>query len=91
MRLQRPAVRTDYQLPEMARYLNSYLLDIYTAVDKLNSAYRLSKYDATANPAVTNDVTEGYGQGSTWYNTSTGKWWFCDDASEGAASWKVIN
>lgn len=91
MRLSRPQVRTDYPVPEMARYLNSYLLEIHTVLSKLIDAYRLSKYDATANPAPTNDVTEGYGQGSTWYNTSTGKWWFCDDASEGAASWKVIN
>jgi hypothetical protein len=91
MAITRPQLRDNYSIPDLTRYLNRYLLDIYTEVDKLSKGFRLGKYDATANPAVTNDITEGYGQGSAWYNTSTGKWWFCDDASLGAASWKVIN
>ena len=40
-------------------------------------------------PAVTDDVTEGYGIGSRWFYQ--GVEWVCVDATAGAAKWRALN
>jgi hypothetical protein len=44
-----------------------------------------------SNPGVNDDVSAGYKFGDTWYNTSTGKWWKCNDPTNGAAAWDQLN
>jgi len=45
---------------------------------------------ATAAPAVTNDVTEGYGVGSIWLDTTNDIAYLCLDGTEGAALWREL-
>jgi hypothetical protein len=42
---------------------------------------------ATTNPAVTDDSSRGYSQGSRWLNTATGQDWIAQDVTAGAAVW----
>lgn len=42
---------------------------------------------ATTDPAAANDLTEGYGIGSEWYNTQTGQMWKALSVASGAAQW----
>ena len=49
-----------------------------------------NKTDATANPVVTNDNTEGYAPGSLWLNNNTGRVFLCVGNSTGAAVWREI-
>jgi hypothetical protein len=42
---------------------------------------------ATADPAITDDVTDGYHIGSKWCRADTGEEWYCIDAMDGAAVW----
>jgi hypothetical protein len=51
---------------------------------------RTDMLNASTNPAVTNDVDEGYHPGSLWTNTSTGVVFLCTDATDGAAVWRPI-
>lgn len=48
----------------------------------------LPKYNATANPTVNDDSGDGYSAGSIWFNTTTGRFFRCADASVGAAVWQ---
>ncbi len=55
----------------------------------LNNVENLKvKLDATAAPAVTNDVDEGYSVGSRWFDVTNDKEYTCLDATDGAAVWK---
>lgn len=47
----------------------------------------LNNLQATADPAASNDSSQGYEVGSTWVNVSAGRAFVCVDASEGAAVW----
>ena len=49
----------------------------------------LANMNATTDPGVTNDVTQGYVPGSIWANTAGGilRWWECRSNAQGAASW----
>lgn len=49
-----------------------------------------SNFAAAVDPAVGNDSSEGYAVGSKWYNTATGGWWLCTDATAGAAVWQPL-
>jgi len=42
---------------------------------------------ATADPGASNDITQSYGIGSIWYNTTALRWWECQSAAAGAAVW----
>lgn len=42
---------------------------------------------AIVSPNADNDLTQGYGPGSEWYDLSTGSLWKCLDATADAASW----
>ena len=46
------------------------------------------KLDATSNPTVSNDSTEGYDVNSTWININTEDIFICVDATQDAAVWK---
>jgi len=52
-----------------------------------NVRFPRDNFDATSDPGVGDDINDGYGPGSRWYNTSSGELFMCDDASVGAASW----
>lgn len=91
MKINRPKVDLNYSWPDAAKYLNSYLGEIARELNALIDSHRLSNYTATTNPAITDDITKGYKVGSTWLNTSTGKWYFCAVETAGAASWSLVN
>jgi hypothetical protein len=44
----------------------------------------------TVDPVPTNDNTQGYGVGSLWFNTTSGRSWICRGASTGAAIWDQV-
>lgn len=46
-----------------------------------------NNFAATTDPAVTDDVTKGYGVGSLWTRTDSGSMWRLRDATTGAAKW----
>lgn len=48
--------------------------------------FRHEYQGGTNYPNGDDDITQGYGRGSTWLN-STGKKWVCIDETEGAAVW----
>ena len=41
-------------------------------------------------PGPQDDVTLGFGVGSSWFVTPTGIFWYCTDATQGAAKWTPI-
>ena len=55
----------------------------------IQTAYHNDNLDATTNPGVSNDGTEGYCEGSRWLNVSTGKSFICLDNTTDAAVWKI--
>ena len=46
-----------------------------------------SKYDATGDPTVDNDTTEGYSAGSKWVNTTSEEEFVCVNPGDGVAVW----
>lgn len=46
--------------------------------------------DATSPPTVTDDYTEGYTEGSLWFNAASGVFYICQDATATAAVWVEI-
>ena len=61
---------------------------IKTDAELQGSNVKQSNMDATIDPAVSNDITEGYEVGSRWVNVTSDKEFVCLDASSGAAVWK---
>lgn len=61
--------------------------DISGEVNSLLSRLPQNNYNATSDPTVNDDVTEGYSTGSKWYNKSTPAIFICTNASSGAANW----
>jgi len=49
----------------------------------------VNKLDATVDPGVSDDSTEGYNPGSLWVNATGKKAFVCTDASTGAAVWEI--
>lgn len=47
----------------------------------------LDTKDATVDPTVNDDETQGYSEGSRWYNQSTSEIFECMDPTTGAAVW----
>ena len=45
---------------------------------------------ATTSPAAGNDNTQGYAQGSFWYDTTAKRNYLCENAATGAAVWKSV-
>lgn len=45
---------------------------------------------ATSDPATTNDTTQGYAPGSSWFNKSTGRYFICREATTNAAVWQAL-
>jgi hypothetical protein len=51
----------------------------------------LNNYTATAAPAVTDDVADGYGPGSIWLDVTGNNSYICESNSAGAAVWHLLN
>ena len=47
-------------------------------------------FNATADPAVTDDSSKRYGPGSIWIRPSSGRTWICKDSTAGAAVWTEV-
>jgi hypothetical protein len=47
----------------------------------------LNNFDASTAPLATNDVTQGYQQGSMWVNLVGKAFYICVDSTAGAAMW----
>lgn len=45
----------------------------------------------SVDPTASNDVTQGYINGSLWYNEDNGRFFILNDNSAGAASWQWLN
>ena len=60
------------------------------SAEVLETTLRKNKDDATVDPTVDNDTTEGYEVGSRWTNTADDKVFMCLDATDGAAVWRDI-
>jgi hypothetical protein len=63
------------------------LLD--TGLLSLGLSQARSNYTATVDPTASNDNTQDYGPGSHWCNTTNGRFWFCQSAATGAATWAL--
>lgn len=49
-----------------------------------------NRYNATVAPAITDDVADGYGPGSFWYNSTTSTLYINKSNAAGAASWGAV-
>jgi hypothetical protein len=50
----------------------------------------INKFDATAAPAVTDDISKGFGPGSSWYDATGNVYYVCESNSVGAAVWTSL-
>lgn len=57
----------------------------------IQTAYHNDNLDATTNPGVSNDGTEGYCEGSHWINVTTDTAFICLGNATDAAVWKQLN
>lgn len=75
------------------QYLAASILPTGSAntFDVVGATGGIDKLDATAAPAVTNDISEGYGIGSKWVDTTGDDVYMCTDATDGAAVWVQLN
>jgi hypothetical protein len=96
-----PGGKANYSV--QAQSGNQYVSDAYGVISgvpigDIDSLYKAaciplgqsgarSTFSQTADPTVSNDNTQDYGVGSTWFNTSTGIEWHCISAATGAAVW----
>lgn len=75
--------------------LTGIISDIAAIKSRLDNIPRLEKsknnYEATAAPAVTDDVDAGYTIGSTWINITAKDAYILCDSTVGAAVWKKIS
>mgnify|MGYP000046336425 CR=1 FL=1 len=74
---------------------NAPKIDLTTSVEGYLPAVHggvggLNKTDATTNPIVTNDSSQGYAPGSLWLNTSTSRVFVCVSSNAGAAVWREV-
>ena len=51
---------------------------------------KLHNFEATAAPANTNDVGEGYGVGSLWVDVTADLAYVCVDSTEDTAVWSLM-
>lgn len=57
----------------------------------IQDGYHNDNLDATTNPGVSNDGTEGYCEGSHWINVTTDTVFICMDNTTDSAVWKQLN
>ncbi len=62
--------------------------EVWVRLSGGSPAFAKNNTVATAAPAVTNDVDEGYSVGSRWYDITNDVAYVCLDNSDGAAVWK---
>lgn len=49
-----------------------------------------NNFQATVDPTTSNDSTQGYLEGSFWFNTTTKVMWTCVDSTSSAAVWTIV-
>jgi hypothetical protein len=52
---------------------------------------RNNNFQATSDPTASNDLTQGYGVGSLWSNTTNLRLWVCLNATASAAKWQLLS
>lgn len=52
---------------------------------------RNNNFQATTDPTASNDITQGYGAGSLWLNTTKLRFWTCISAAATAAKWQLLS
>jgi hypothetical protein len=62
-----------------------------TNYDVIDAALAKGKWDATADPAVTDDSGDGYSIGSIWVNVTAHKVFIAEDVTVGAALWRQVD
>lgn len=68
------------------------IINTTTIINDAGSASKLESqhHRATVNPAVTDDIADGYGIGTMWINTATNSAFILTDSTVGAAVWKPM-
>lgn len=59
--------------------------------DTFDYAPPKSTYVGVGAPTVNDDITEGYSQGSKWYDSVGGEIYYCVDNADGAAVWLITS
>lgn len=82
-------IPTDLNILITAQNLHDY--DVLTT-DNLEALdiIPMHNFEATATPEASMDVTEGYGVGSFWYDTTNDVMYSCIDATEDSAVWYTV-
>lgn len=63
---------------------------VLEAIGKLQARSKLNNMVASADPAATNDSSEGYVDGSLWYNATSNQLFVLEDDTVDAAVWQDI-
>lgn len=68
------------------------IINTTTVINDAGTASKLESqhHRATVNPAVTDDIADGYGIGTIWVNTATNTAYILTDSTAGAAVWKQM-
>ena len=76
---------------QFAQASNTSETEISVGVKGGSNFKRLNNMTATTAPTVTDDGSDGYTVGSTWFDTTTGTLYVCSDSTNGAAVWVVVS
>ena len=68
------------------------IINTTTIINDAGAASKLETqhHRATVNPAVTDDIADGYGIGTIWVNTATNTAYILTDSTTGAAVWNAM-
>jgi len=82
----------DLDLGEVAINTNDgkVYIKINDGTDRIREIGYQTKFDAIVAPTVNNDITEGYVNGSFWYDTVGDKLYMCTNNADGAAAWEEV-
>lgn len=61
--------------------------DLNSNMDTIDAAIKKNNFAATTAPGVSDDSAAGYSIGSKWVDVTGDKFYFCVDATAGAAVW----
>ena len=67
--------------------------DTYLSIRELlnDTGLRKNNFEATTNPSIDADTTEGYEIGSLWLNTNTNEIYYAVDVTNAAAVWRLVS
>ena len=67
--------------------------DTYLTIRELlnDTGLRKNNFEATTNPSIDADTTEGYEIGSLWLNTNTNEIYYAVDVTNAAAVWRLVS